>query len=304
MIIDEDNISFELLKIGTFTDEDFKTHYDIFPIYNYEEIDTCVYLLIAFSRAKIIGKWFFNASYEDISFSKNVYKFIKTAIEKDLKNNLYTELEKQLLKIYLLRKAKKFDEDINEIEKIFESNEEMEQTITIKPVNHINAGLVKYNFGYYDKYQLGEEEKLKIQEIISNIYKSSIPNGAFGERKINQHNIISIFEETIFPIETAGDFLVTDYQKRFYEYVIKMNFNSYLLFILYDKIPEYRPFIRYLAPIKIENNSKLTVNEEVENYYHTVYASLSNETKRRFEAYIRDYCNNNSSHLQKQKSMI
>ena len=63
-------------------------------------------------------------------------------------------------------------------------------------------------------------------------------------------------------------------------------------------------YIRYLAPIKIEKGSKLTVNEAVENYYRTVSASLSNETKRRFEAYLRDYCNNNTSHLQKQKCLI
>ena len=80
--------------------------------------------------------------------------------------------------------------------------------------------------------------------------------------------------------------------------------NKYLLFILYDTIPGMLPYIRYAAPILIKQDSKLTVNEAVENYYRTVYASLSNETKRRFEAYIRDYCNNNISHLQKQKCLI
>ena len=143
--------------------------FDIFQIDDYKITGRYVYLPIAFSRTKIIGKWFFNASYKDIDCGVKVNKFIKTAIEKDLKNNLYTELEKKLLKIYLLRKAKKYDEHINEIKKIFESNKEMKQSITIKPVNHINDGLIKYNFGYYDKYQLGEEEKIKIQEIISNI---------------------------------------------------------------------------------------------------------------------------------------
>ena len=91
---------------------------------------------------KVIGKWFFNVLAKDVDLRCNVYNFIKTAIKKDLKNNIYTETDKQLLKIYLLRNAILLNEDIKELDELFESNEGIIQTDIVKPVNHINAGLI------------------------------------------------------------------------------------------------------------------------------------------------------------------
>jgi len=302
MIIDEEIISFRIIKIDHYIDYYKNNHFDIIPVKNNEKVySNDLYLLIAFSGTKVIGEWLFNVLAKDIDLSCNVYNFIKTAIKKDLKNNIYTETDKQLLKIYLLRNAILLNEDIKELDELFESNEGIIQTDIVKPVNHINAGLVKY----YDIVNpLSGQNELKILELIEKTYSSIIPNGLYGESNIDRNPSLEISENIIFPIETSGDFLLTDFLNHFYQYVIEKEMNEYLLFILYDTIPGMWPYIRYAAPIRIDKDSELTVNEAVENYYHTVYASLSNETKRRFEAYIRDYCNNNTSHLQKQKSMI
>ncbi len=299
MIMDEDDISFRLFRTDYYC-YNGENHFEIIPAKtNDETVYDNLYLLIAFSRTKVIGKWLFNVLAKDVYLNFNVYDFIKNAIKKDLKNNLYNETEKQLLKLFLKRNCER-GEDRKEIEELFKSNEEIIQTDIIKPVNHINAGLIDC-INYESIYSW----KIKdYTDIINETYSSMIPNGAPGERTSNRH--LSTHERYIFPIETAGDFLVTDFLNELYEYRIKHENNDYLLFILYDIIPSRGlwAYIRYLAPIKIEQGSELTVNEAVENYYRTVYASLSNETKRRFEAYIRDYCNNNISHLQKQKYLI
>ena len=300
MIIDEEIISFRIIKINHYIDFYDKSHLDIIPAKNNEKVySNDLYLLIAFSGTKVMGKWFFNVLAKDVDLSCNVYNYIKTAIKKDLKNNIYTETDKQLLKIYLLRNAILLNEDRKEIEELFKSNEEIVQTDIIKPVNHINAGLINCN--NYESIDSGQIKKYK--DIINKTYSSMIPNGTLGERTSLRN--LTTQKKYIFPIETAGDFLVTDFND-ICEYRVEHENNDYLVFILYDIIPPRNQwaYIRYLAPIKIEQGSELTVNEAVENYYRTVYASLSNETKRRFEAYLRDYCNNNTSHFQKQKRMI
>ena len=300
MIIDEEIISFRIIKINHYIDFYDKSHLDIIPAKSNEKVySNDLYLLIAFSGTKVMGKWFFNVLAKDVDLSCNVYNYIKTAIKKDLKNNIYTETDKQLLKIYLLRNAILLNEDRKEIEELFKSNEEIVQTDIIKPVNHINAGLINCN--NYESIDTGQIKKYT--DIINKTYSSMIPNGAPGERTSLRN--LTTQKKYIFPIETAGDFLVTDFND-ICEYRVEHENNDYLVFILYDIIPPRNQwaYIRYLAPIKIEQGSELTVNEAVENYYRTVYASLSNETKRRFEAYLRDYCNNNTSHLQKQKRMI
>lgn len=300
MIIDEEIISFRIIKINHYIDFYDKSHLDIIPAKSNEKVySNDLYLLIAFSGTKVMGKWFFKVLDKDVDLSCNVYNYIKTAIKKDLKNNIYTETDKQLLKIYLLRNAILLNEDRKEIEELFKSNEEIVQTDIIKPVNHINAGLINCN--NYESIDTGQIKKYT--DIINKTYSSMIPNGKPGERTSLRN--LTTQKKYIFPIETAGDFLVTDFND-ICEYRVEHENNDYLVFILYDIIPPRNQwaYIRYLAPIKIEQGSKLTVNEAVENYYRTVYASLSNETKRRFEAYLRDYCNNNTSHLQKQKRMI
>ena len=100
----------------------------------------------------------------------------------------------------------------------------------------------------------GAREKYK--DIINKTYSSMIPNGAPGER--TSHRYLSMQEKYILPIETAGDFLVTDFLNELYEYRVTHENNKYLLFILYDIMPPREPwvYIRYLAPIKIEKGSK------------------------------------------------
>ena len=301
MIINEDDISFRLIRANHIIDVNRKIKFDIIS----DEANDCayeesLYLLIALSGTKVIGKWLFSGRKKPNSDYTNLYNFIIDGIKKDLKNNIYTETEKQLLKLFLKRNCER-GEDRKEIEELFKANEEIINTDIIKPVNHINAGLVKY----YDIANiLVDQSRDEILDLIKKTYSSIIPDGLFGENKIEQNTLLEIYEGSIFPIETSGDFLLTDFLNKFYQYIIEYDMNKYLLFILYDTIPGMLPYIRYAAPILIKQDSKLTVNEAVENYYRTVYASLSNETKRRFEAYIRDYCNNNISHLQKQKCLI
>lgn len=296
MIMDEDNISYRLFRTDYYC-YNGENHFEIIPAKtNDKTVYGSLYLLIAFSKTKVMGKWIFNALQKGPPIGTELYSYIKISIINDLKNNLYNETEKQLLKLFLKRNCK-IEEEKKEIEELFKSNEEIVQTDIIKPVNHINAGLIAYND--IESMVSGEIEKYK--DIINETYSSMIPNGAPGETI--SHRYLSMQEKYILPIETAGDFLVTDFLNKLYKYRVTHKNNKYLLFILYDIMPPREPwtYIRYIAPIKIEKGSELTVNEAVENYYHTVSASLSNETKRRFEAYLRNYCSNNVSHLQKQK---
>ena len=136
MIMNEKDISFSLIRAEYYNYSNcvHEKGLVIHSIEADEEVrDEYIYLLIAFSKTKVMGNWIFNTLQKSIPYGTELYSYIKISIINDLKNNLYNEAEKQLLKLFLKRNCK-IEEEKKEIEELFKSNEEIVQTDIIKQV--------------------------------------------------------------------------------------------------------------------------------------------------------------------------
>jgi len=213
------------------------------------------------------------------NINQNIYQIIEAKIREEAKNNIYSERDKEVLKLFVEKYGNRTKEEIadifNEKEPKIITTEIIEETI-IQPFDNLKCGLINYNC--IDDYKV-------ISKIISQIYKSAAIDGSKGEISDKE-----LYCKYILPFESIKDNLVSDFYN--YRYYSGYMPNNNLLVCIYESILNdlnKASFIRYLAPIKYNNDSLQTVLEATNEYFDNISGRVSNEYQRRIDAFQKKY---------------
>ena len=235
--------------------------------------------------------------------NKSLYRIIEDQIREEAKNNVYSVEDKELLKIFVKQKGHRTDDEIadifNEKENVIKQPEIIiPQIVEEKPIVStdvdIEAGLIdpnrkleKYSYPHLN----GGIRLIEPREIYSNIikmmYSSSAIDGTKGEisdKNLYYHYIIPFFK---VKNNYISDFHYYEYYSR---YSIKDdNEYEYILFCIYEKLKDSPYFVRYLAPIVVDKDSNMTVQDAVNNYYDSISGRVSPRYQKSIEAFQKKY---------------
>ena len=213
------------------------------------------------------------------NINQNIYQIIEAKIREEVRNNRYSDEDKEIIKLFIEKYGKRTKEEIadifNEKEPKIITTEIIEETI-IQPFDNLKCGLINYKC--IDDYKV-------ISKIISQIYKSAAIDGSKGEISDKE-----LYCNNILPFESIKDNLVSDFYN--YSYYSGYMPNNNLLVCIYESILNdlsKANFIRYLAPIKYKNNSLQTVLEATNEYFDNISGRVSNEYQRRIDAFQKKY---------------
>ena len=215
------------------------------------------------------------------NINQNIYQIIEAKIREEAKNNIYSERDKEILKIFV---EKYGNRTTNEIKEIFNEKEPkiitteiIEETI-IQPFDNLKCGLINHKCIDDNNYKV-------ISNIISQIYNSAAIDGSKGEISDKE-----LYCKYILPFESIKDNLVSDFYN--YRYYSGYMPNNNLLVCIYESILNdlnKTSFIRYLAPIKYNKDSLQTVLEATNEYFDNISGRVSNEYQRRIDAFQKKY---------------
>ena len=216
------------------------------------------------------------------NINQNIYQIIEAKIREEAKNNIYSERDKEVLKIFVEKYGKRTKEEIadifNEKKPKIITTEIIEET-KIQPFDNLKCGLINYKC--IDDYEVIEV----ISNIISQIYNSAAIDGSKGEISDKE-----LYCNNILPFESIKDNLVSDFYN--YRYYSAYMPNNNLLVCIYESILNdlnKTNFIRYLAPIKYNKDSLQTVLEATNEYFDNISGRVSNEYQRRIDAFQKKY---------------
>ena len=235
--------------------------------------------------------------------NKSLYRIIEDQIREEAKNNIYSAEDKELLKEFVKDKGHRNDNEIAEIFNEKENNIKqpeiiIPQIVEEKPIIStdvdIETGLIDPN-RKLEKYC---SSNLKVgirpiepREIYSNIikmmYSSSAMDGTKGE--ISYKNL---YYNYIIPFSKVKNNYISDfhYFEYYSRYCIKDdNEYEYILFCMYEKLKDSPYYIRYLAPIVVDKDSNMTVQDAVNNYYDSISGRVSPRYQKNIEAFQKKY---------------
>lgn len=251
-----------------------------------------------FSR-EIQHNWVFKL---DIT-NKSLYRIIEEQIREEVKNNVYSAEDKELLKIFVKQEGHRTDDEIAEI---FNEKENIIQPEIITPETEkpiistdedIKFGLINPSLEpnkYRDKSLLTRNfdesnDKFLFSKIIKEMYSSSAIDGTKGE--ISDKNL---YYSDIIPFSKVkniylSDFHNVEYYSRYsYEYENEFLY-KYILFCIYEKL-KYSPYyIRYIAPIEVIKDSNMKVVEAVNDYYDSISGRVSPRYQEKIDVFQKKY---------------
>ena len=264
--------------------------------YNIEDIYSSVILLKAnfkdIYNIEYLAKWVFKL---DIT-NKSLYRIIEDQIREEARNNVYDNEDKKLLKLFVKRYGKRTEEEIaeifNEKENIINQPEIIipqiiEEKPIIKPYENLQCGLIEPNKN--ESLYPGRSANIyDIQKLIDEMYSSSAIDGTKGEVSSNS---IYYNERNILPFNYIKDNILSDFYNFGYynDYQYQL---EYILFCIYESMPNrinYLNFIRFIAPIRINEYSQETVLDAVIEYFNDISGRVSKEYQRRIDAFQKIY---------------
>ena len=277
-----------------------KNDYQEHPIYSVLRIHDCIF-------NKTYSFYFIlKTTMENIN--QNIYQIIEAKIREEARNNIYSEDNKEALKLFVKNYGKRTKEEIadifNEKENIINQPDNItpkviEEKPIIKPYENLHCGLIEP----WEEVELQNRNRVRsssaylvhnydYDEMIKKMYFSSAIDGTQGEvskEKIFYENF------NMINFDLIKDNLLIDFINYAYysEYTYKdSNDIKYILFSIYKtilNIKDYPCFIRYIAPIRINENSNETVLEAVLEYFNYISGRVSNEYQRRIDAFQKKY---------------
>ena len=314
MEIEKETVSFDVSlynerEMKDLTEEYVYTYFDQPPINQFSLKDICSSIIIlsatyddTLERSQE-SSWIFKL---DIT-NKSLYRIIEDQIREEAKNNVYSAEDKELLKIFVKQEGHRTDDEIaeifNEKENVIKQPEIIipqivEQEPIVSADIDIETGLIDPN-RKLEKYRYshlkGGLRLIEPREIYSNIikmmYSSSAIDGTKGEisdKNLYYHYIIPFSKvKNIY----LSDFHNFEYYSRYSQKYEDKNENvyEYILFCIYEKLKESPCFVRYLAPIVVDKDSNMTVQDAVNNYYDSISGRVSPRYQKSIEAFQKKY---------------
>ena len=119
------------------------------------------------------------------------------------------------------------------------------------------------------------------------MYSSSAIDGTKGE--ISDKNL---YYDYIIPFSKVKNIYLSDFHN--FEYYSRYSIKNvdeyeYILFCIYEKLKESPYFVRYLAPIVVDKDSNMTVQDAVNNYYDSISGRVSPRYQKSIEAFQKKY---------------
>ena len=242
-----------------------------------------------------------NTTKENIN--QNIYQIIEAKIREEARNNIYSEDNKEVLKLFIEKYGKRTKEEIadifNEKEKVINQPEIIipqivEQEPIVSADIDIEAGLIdpkrEPKDFYYSKLN-NRGASITSSELFFNIikdmYSSSAIDGTRGE--ISENNL---YYDYIIPFSKVKNIYLSDFHFIDYysEYSKKdVDEYEYILFCIYEKLKDCPYFVRYLAPIVVDKDSNMTVQDAVNNYYDSISGRVSPRYQKSIEAFQKKY---------------
>ena len=305
MNIEKETIRFEI-AIFNQTEMEYTSFHCFFnksPINQYRIDDTFSSLI----KLKAIYKDFFYREIQhnwifklDIT-NKSLYRIIEDQIREEAKNNVYSAEDKELLKIFVKQKGHRTDDEIAEIfnENVIKQPEIIiPQIVEQEPIGSadidIEAGLIdpkRKTTDFYYSTLNSRGVSITSHElffnIIKNMYSSSAIDGTKGE--ISDNNL---YYDYIIPFSKVKNIYLSDFHFiDYYSVYSKKDVDDYeyLLFCIYEKLKDSPYFVRYLAPIVVDKDSNMTVQDAVNNYYDSISGRVSPRYQKSIEAFQKKY---------------
>jgi len=256
-----------------------------------------------FSR-EIKHNWVFKL---DIT-NKSLYRIIEDQIREEAKNNVYSVEDKELLKIFVKQKGHRTDDEIADIFNEKENNIKQPEIIIPQIVEQepIVSADINIETGLIDPKRIPDEycftnlksrgvRLISHSEIFLNIiemmYSSSAIDGTKGEI-----SDINLYYDYIIPFSKVKNIYLSDFHN--FEYYSRYsqkyedkneNIYEYILFCIYEKLKDSPYFVRYLAPIVVDKDSNMTVQDAVNNYYDSISGRVSPRYQKSIEAFQKKY---------------
>ena len=265
-----------------------KNDYQEHPIYFVLRIHDCI------SNKTYSFYFILKTTMENIN--QNIYQIIEAKIREEARNNMYSEDNKELLKLFIKNYGKRTKEEIaeifNEKENIINQPEIItpqiiEEKPIIKPYENLQCGIIVPNKNE-SLYHGRSDNIYDIQKLIEEMYSSSAIDGTKGEVSSNS---IYYNERNILPFNYIKDNILSDFYNFGYynDYLYQL---EYILFCIYESMPNrinYLNFIRFIVPIRINKYSQETVLDAVIKYFNDISGRVSNEYQRRIDAFQKKY---------------
>ena len=208
--------------------------------------------------------------YIEEEIDQKKYQIIEGQIRKDIKNNIYSEEDKELLKKFIEKYGKRTKEEIADIFNEKENNikqpdniapKVVEEKAIIKPYENLKCGIIMPNSRENEMYLQGVE----------------------------RYNIDKIIEEMY-------TYLLSDFNNYtpYFNFIYQTCDMNFIIFCIYETLFrktdhfEYN-FIRYLVPIIVNENKEETVLEALLEYFNNIFGRVSNEYQRRIDAFQKKY---------------
>ena len=111
-----------------------------------------------------------------------------------------------------------------------------------------------------------------------------------------QQNAVNLYYDYIIPFSKVKNIYLSDFHN--FEYYSRYsqkyedkneNVYEYILFCIYEKLKESPCFVRYLAPIVVDKDSNMTVQDAVNNYYDSISGRVSPRYQKSIEAFQKKY---------------
>ena len=296
------------------SNNNFKVHI-IYKEDNVRGIDLIDFLDLVLLHPGIIGVDAINQAYiklsknekewifkPDISnYGQTIYRIIEDQIREGVRNNVYSDEDKELLKIFVKEYGHRTEEEIaeifNEKENIINQPEIItpqiiEEKPIIKPYENLKCGIIMPNSSENEMYLQGVE-RYNIDKIIEEMYTSSAINGVLGEVSEKE---LCFYDYNLLPFNNIKDNLLSDFNnyKPYFNFIYQTCDLKFIIFCIYETLfkktdhLEYN-FIRYLVPIIVNENKEETVLEALLEYFNDISGRVSIEYQRRIDAFQKIY---------------
>ena len=247
-----------------------------------------------------------NTTKENIN--QNIYQIIEAKIREEARNNIYSKDNKEVLKLFIEKYGKRTKEEIADIFNEKENNIKQPEIIIPQIVEQepIVSADIDIETGLIDPKRIPNEYCFPTLEsrgvrlvghseiflnIIEMMYSSSAIDGTKGE--ISDKNL---YYDYIIPFSKVKNIYLSDFHN--FEYYSRYsqkyedknkNVYEYILFCIYEKLKDCPYFVRYLAPIVVDKDSNMTVQDAVNNYYDSISGRVSSRYQKSIEAFQKKY---------------
>ena len=236
--------------------------------------------------------------------NKSLYRIIEDQIREEAINNIYSAEDKELLKEFVKDKGHRNDNEIADIFNEKENNVKKPEIIIPQIVEQepIVSADIDIETGLIDPKRIPNEYCFPTLEsrgvrlvghseiflnIIEMMYSSSAIDGTKGE--ISDKNL---YYDYIIPFSKVKNIYLSDFHFiDYYSEYSKRDVDEYeyILFCIYEKLKDSPYFVRYLAPIVVDKDSNMTVQDAVNNYYDSISGRVSPRYQKNIEAFQKKY---------------